>query len=232
MEGHIIQQPGKVLTSVMSTRKLFAPLAFSLMCALGLTPGVANAAPTPAPLIHVYPGMSIAIPSSGQKCSLTAPLNDFYAMTAAHCILADNALVIDGITRIPIGIIEKHNYFIDRAYIKLTSNTIAHVPQFSTDKLAIGDHLVVKSGMNRRIEGSLTDQPTWLNFFGPIPLPIYPIFHQARARMCSQPGDSGAPVFYKGMVVGMVTGNHDGAGCSPSTRVAFSSFADLPPQHM
>ena len=63
--------------------------------ALSLTSGVANAAPTPAPLIHVYPGMSIVIPSSGQKCSLTAPLNDFYAMTAAHCILADNALVID-----------------------------------------------------------------------------------------------------------------------------------------
>ncbi len=57
----------------MSTRKLFAPLAFSLMCALGLTSGVANAAPTPAPLIHVYPGMSIVIPSIGQKCSLTAP---------------------------------------------------------------------------------------------------------------------------------------------------------------
>lgn len=161
--------------------------------------------------------------ADGGRCTLTAAASPQSGITARHCFghYGEKLYNIKG---------EPFGEFVDSQ----DNNDIAYIHFYPGFPIKL-DHLVsvpLNNGLpiykygstTGYSEGTIIEQPRTITVTGPDPDGNMITKHTENAMtatLCSMAGDSGAPIYYKGHVVGMLTASDSDPYCTVNTKTFF-----------
>ncbi|GAA2394145.1 S1 family peptidase [Dactylosporangium salmoneum] len=167
--------------------------------------------------------------AAGGRCLVgfnARALPDYYFLTSAHCVGAVGSTVYaDAAHAVVLGTVATKNAGFDYALVRYTNATIARpsavdlhngtlapITSFGTGHVG---QTVTQSGQTGLRTGVITALNVTVNYADGT------VTGLIRASVCSQPGDSGGPLFAATAGIGMTSG---GSGCagyfSPAARAA------------
>lgn len=161
--------------------------------------------------------------ADGGRCTLTAAASPQSGITARHCFghYGEKLYNVKG---------EPFGEFVDSQ----DNNDIAYIHFYPGFPIKL-DHLVsvpLNNGLpiykygstTGYSEGTIIEQPRTITVTGPDPDGNMITKHTENAMtatLCSMAGDSGAPIYYKGHVVGMLTASDSDPYCTVNTKTFF-----------
>lgn len=221
---HTLPQPSTTTTTITKeyaprTRPILQPRTQPTKPAIHATPQQKTIHGTTATITS---GMAFWT-ADGGRCTLTAAASPQSGITARHCFghYGEKLYNVKG---------EPFGEFVDSQ----DNNDIAYIHFYPGFPIKI-DHLVsvpLNNGLpiykygstTGYSEGTIIEQPHTITVQGPDPDGNMITKHTENAMtatLCSMAGDSGAPIYYKGHVIGMLSASDSDPYCTINTKTFF-----------